>query len=54
MLGLIAFFIFEQGVPLVWKVGPRSFLLGERWYPSLGSFGILPMIVSSFWVTLGL
>jgi phosphate transport system permease protein len=53
MLALIAFFIFEQGIPLVWKVGPRSFLLGERWYPTLGSFGIFPMIVSSFWVTIG-
>ncbi len=53
ILGLIAFFIFEQGVPLIWRVGPTSFLLGERWFPSHGSFGIFPMIVGSFWVTLG-
>jgi len=53
ILALIAFFIFAQGVPLIWRVGPASFLLGERWFPSHGSFGIFPMIVGSFWVTLG-
>ena len=53
ILALIAFFIFQQGIPLIWKIGLNSFLLGDRWYPSQGSFGILPMIVGSFWVTLG-
>ena len=53
ILALIAFFIFEEGVPLIWKVGPGAFILGERWVPSQGSFGILPMIIGSFWVTIG-
>jgi phosphate transport system permease protein len=53
ILALITFFIFEEGLPLIWKIGPRAFLFGGRWIPSKGSFGILPMIVSSFWVTLG-
>jgi len=53
ILGLIAFFIFVEGVPLIWKTGLESFLLGDRWYPSKGSFGIFPMIVGSFWVTVG-
>jgi phosphate transport system permease protein len=53
ILALITFFIFEQGLPLISKVGPRTFILGERWVPSRGSFAILPMIVSSFWVTFG-
>jgi phosphate transport system permease protein len=53
ILALIAFFIFEEGVPLIWKVGAPAFLLGERWFPSQGSFGIFPMIVGSFWVTVG-
>lgn len=53
ILALIAFFIFEEGVPLMAKKGLSSFLLGDRWFPSKGSFGILPMIVGSFWVTLG-
>jgi phosphate transport system permease protein len=53
ILGLIAFFIFVEGVPLMWKTGLESFLLGDRWYPSKSSFGIFPMIVGSFWVTVG-
>ncbi|MBM4338528.1 MAG: phosphate ABC transporter permease subunit PstC [Deltaproteobacteria bacterium] len=53
ILALIAFFIFGEGLPLIWKIGPKSFLLGQRWVPSQGSFGILPMIVGSFWVTFG-
>jgi phosphate transport system permease protein len=53
ILAVIAFFIFEQGVPLIWKTGPAPFLLGERWFPSKGAFGIFPMIVGSFWVTVG-
>lgn len=53
ILALIAFFIFEQGVPLIWKVGLKSFILGDRWVPSQGSYGILSMIVGSFWVTFG-
>ncbi len=52
-LGLIAFFIFQQGIPVMWKVGLPSFLFGERWVPSQGSFGIFPMIVGSFYVTFG-
>lgn len=53
ILALIAFFIFIEGIPLMWEKGFFSFLLGARWYPSRGDFGILPMIVGSFWVTLG-
>jgi len=53
ILGLITFFIFEEGIPLIVKVGPKAFLLGEKWIPSKGLFGIFPMIVSSFWVTIG-
>jgi len=53
ILALIAFFIFIEGIPLIWKKGVFSFLCGERWYPSRGDFGILPMIVGSFLVTIG-
>jgi phosphate transport system permease protein len=53
ILALITFFIFQQGLPLISKVGLRAFILGERWVPSQGSYAILPMIVSSFWVTFG-
>src|SRR4030043_1887819 len=53
ILALIAIFIFGEGLPLIWKVGLKAFILGGRWVPSQGSFGIFPMIVGSFWVTLG-
>ena len=53
VLALITFFIFEQGLPLIWKIGPKAFILGQKWIPSKGLFGIFPMIVSSFWVTFG-
>jgi phosphate transport system permease protein len=53
ILALITFFIFEEGLPLILKIGPKAFLLGERWIPSKGAFGIFPMIASSFWVTFG-
>ena len=53
ILALITFFIFQQGLPLISKVGLRAFILGEKWVPSQGSYGIFPMIVSSFWVTFG-
>ncbi len=53
ILGLITFFIFEEGLPLISKIGPKVFLFGEKWIPSKGLFGIFPMIVSSFWVTFG-
>jgi phosphate transport system permease protein len=53
ILSLITFFIFEEGIPLILKIGAKSFLLGQKWIPSKGLFGIFPMIVSSFWVTIG-
>ncbi len=53
ILALIAFFIFVEGVPLIWKIGAGTFLGGDRWFPSQGSFGIYPMIMGSFFVTLG-
>jgi phosphate transport system permease protein len=53
VLTLITFFIFEEGLPLILKIGPKAFVLGQKWIPSKGLFGIFPMIVSSFWVTFG-
>ncbi len=53
VLALITFFIFEEGFPLILKIGLKAFLFGEKWIPSKGLFGIFPMIMSSFWVTFG-
>lgn len=54
-LALITFFIFQAGLPLILKVGLPNFLFNSTWNPTAKepSFGILPMIVGSLWVTLG-
>lgn len=53
VLALIALFIVWAGMPILAKYGPLDFVLGRRWAPSRGVFGILPMILGSFWVTIG-
>lgn len=53
VLAIITVFIFEQGTPIMFRYGFRSFLLGQDWYPSEKSFGLLPMIVGSLMVTFG-
>jgi phosphate ABC transporter permease protein PstC len=52
-LSLIAIFILKEGLPFILKVGPAKFLFSSEWDPQNGLYGILPMIVSSIWVTLG-
>lgn len=54
-LGLITYFIFQAGVPLISKVGLWQFLSGTEWNPTAkpARFGILPMIVGSLWLTVG-
>lgn len=49
---LITFFIFQQGIPLIFKAGLRNFF-SIHWAPTRGSFGILSMIVGSLMVTIG-
>jgi phosphate ABC transporter permease protein PstC len=53
VLAIITIFIFEQGLPIMAKYGLKNFLLGQDWFPSEKSFGLLPMIVGSLLVTLG-
>lgn len=52
---LICYFIFKNGVPFIAEYGVGNFLFGKNWKPTNvpPSFGILPMIVGSFYVTLG-
>jgi len=50
---LIALFIFQEGVPFIFKVGIKDFLLSSQWDPQNGKFGIYPMILASLWVTIG-
>lgn len=50
---LICFFLFANGLPAMGKIGPLKFLFGTTWMPSNNQYGILPMIVGSFYVTGG-
>jgi phosphate ABC transporter permease protein PstC len=52
-LFIIFIFILSEGLPLFYKVGAKSIVGGMKWAPTKGSFGIFPMIVSSFMVTIG-
>ena len=53
ILIIITIFIFTEGTPIMFKHGPGRFLFGLDWYPSEKAFGLLPMIVGSFFVTAG-
>lgn len=52
---VICFFIFSRGLPTIKEIGIKNFILGAKWSPTASppSFGILPFIISSFYVTLG-
>ena len=52
---VICYFIFKNGVPFILQTGIAKFLLGTDWKPTASppSFGILPMIVGSVYVTIG-
>jgi len=52
-LFLIFAFIFIEGLPLFYKAGFGNIIFGMKWAPTRGHFGIFPMIVSSFMVTVG-
>ncbi len=49
---LITFFIFQQGIPLIFKAGFQNFF-SLKWAPTKDNFGILSMIVGSLMVTAG-
>lgn len=52
---LICVFIFAGGIPFIQEYGLKNFLFGTEWKPSdvPPSFGILPMILGSIYVTIG-
>jgi phosphate ABC transporter permease protein PstC len=54
-LGIITFFIFEAGLPVIFKAGFGRFLASTTWNPggSPPEFGIAAMILGSVWVTMG-
>lgn len=50
---LICVFLFANGIPAIGKIGVFKFLLGTKWKPGNDIYGILPMILGSFYVTAG-
>ena len=52
-LATITVFLFVSGVPFIAKIGFVNFILGSDWNPLADdpSFGILPMIIASLYVT---
>jgi phosphate ABC transporter permease protein PstC len=54
-LGMITVFIFQAGLPIMAQIGLGPFLGGTEWNPTgkPPSFGILPMILGSVYLTLG-
>ncbi|MBU4532506.1 MAG: phosphate ABC transporter permease subunit PstC [Eubacteriales bacterium] len=50
---LIAVFTFLEGFPFLAKYGITSFITGKVWDPAYGEFGILSMIIGTFYVTIG-
>ncbi len=52
-VGLICVFLFANGLPAIFEIGPANFLLGRTWKPGNDIYGIFPMIVGSVYVTAG-
>ena len=52
-VALICVFLFANGLPTIFKIGPLNFLLGSTWKPGNDIYGILPMILGSIYVTAG-
>lgn len=52
-VALICIFLFANGMPAIFEIGPVNFLLGTTWKPSNDIYGILPFILGSIYVTAG-
>ena len=52
-VALIFIFVGWKALPIVTEYGLGKFITGTVWSSSTGQFGILPLIVGSFIVTLG-
>ena len=53
ILLVITIFIFSEGTPIMFKYGLKKFLFNLDWFPLEKSFGLLPMIIGSLYVTGG-
>ena len=46
-VAMICFFLFANGLPAIFKIGPLKFLTGTIWKPGNDIYGIFPMILGS-------
>jgi ABC-type phosphate transport system permease subunit len=53
ILLVITIFIFSEGTPVMFRYGLQKFLFGLDWFPLEKSYGLLPMIIGSLFVTAG-
>ncbi len=53
ILLIITVFIFSEGTPIMFKYGLKKFLFSLDWFPLEKSYGLLPMIIGSIFVTGG-
>lgn len=54
-VAVISIFLLLNGLPAIFEIGIKEFLLGMNWSPADEdpSFGIFPIIVGSIYITLG-
>ncbi len=50
---LICVFLFANGIPAIKEIGFLDFLTGTKWKPGNDVYGILPMVLGSFYITAG-
>jgi len=50
----IMIFLIKEGLPLFKEISISDFIFGQEWYPTSGNprFGILPLIISSLYITI--
>lgn len=49
---LIFAFIIANGLPIMIKLGPLDFVFGGEWSPDFNIYGIFPMVVGTFVITI--
>jgi len=51
----IVIVLFKEAIPVLGGTGIADFIFGKSWYPTYSppEFGVLPLILASFWVTAG-
>lgn len=51
-VALIFVFLFKNGLSGIYSIGFVNFITGTTWKPILNIYGVLPMIITTFYVTI--